>query len=783
MKQLLNYAIIWRSCGSILIPIVTLASCSNDFLPNKLKTSTTGAQQLSALADSAGNYTASMDPNGSITQFVKVPSGVIAGSAIAMPPGALSISVSVTIGQGETLASSQMSQQLGMTSNTATAAGPAVSFVPSESIMASSPFSLSIPISRSTGLGLNAAGSLDPNLVVVMFKWMKVEDGKPSYEVGMLPPKELIVSKTAVQFQTRMFGTFQIATLQQPIRDRIKQPTDEPPMLKAVAGSPLLGLWSGSCRASGSDGPGSGPGGSNPWSFDLGTTVGGSEMCSPEIIGGAPKLKLDFQSVNFNGVSPSTLNFALLKRTSSGFTPLVSTQGAATWGTLSQAELSLPLGQSEIWGNDNIVVVAPENCKFMDTSTLISTRILNYSQWAYESSTPGIPSITDTATITFNGGGTSSNYFSINAHSAGGSAYNSKLRSGDRIRILSASGVGVDVSGPASFNSIGSTLPLSNEFEIDVDTAGGFGRRFKLMSNSIYGVVTGTASLNGSISFVRVPMSFPIAGGLLNLPTFAYGLFNFMEPFLNGNGPDGPWGQGYFISSGVYGGGPYFYKVHNDPGSANFDHNLAVQSSLGATHMKPTGCRAGNFRQYALICQSAPYGTPIPSDVQAAINFVSNGGGAGTGGTGGDSEIGIQPGTMFWQRDQVKFSNNVFVYSKANFSEQNCTGKMISRLEESGSYSLGVKGADGVYPIQINMQTARAAILDPLAVTWANGNPALNCGLDDWSVAQPKDLYSTAMCSPANDDGHGPVNLKIDGTQINFQNKDGIWDDMPMTRE
>ena len=102
--------------SSLSIPLLTAAAlcptaCSDTFMSPKLQDESTLAATLTATVDEAGNYNTSLASNATTTQVMRVTDGDLAGSAIAMPPGALAISVDVTVGGGETLASGDMIQQ------------------------------------------------------------------------------------------------------------------------------------------------------------------------------------------------------------------------------------------------------------------------------------------------------------------------------------------------------------------------------------------------------------------------------------------------------------------------------------------------------------------------------------------------------------------------------------------------------------------------------------------------------------------------------------------------
>ncbi len=237
----------------LLLPFA-FTNCGESFMKSSVKNEVQGSFELAATADAAGNFTSAIDPNSTSTQVLRASSGDLFGSAIALPPGSLSINLNITIGSGETLASSDVTQQLGLSNNAASAAGPAVSFVPSQNVQASNPFTLSIPTSV-TGLALATS---DSENLVVMYKWMIVENGVTSYAIGIIPRDALTVGSKTVQFQTTKFGTFQLAITQTKITTAVSKPTAEPPILKADVSNPLVGIWT-QCQTDSNNGNNSSP--------------------------------------------------------------------------------------------------------------------------------------------------------------------------------------------------------------------------------------------------------------------------------------------------------------------------------------------------------------------------------------------------------------------------------------------------------------------------------------------------------------------------------------------
>jgi hypothetical protein len=229
----------------VLLAIFSLIGCQDSFMKQTTADKTSAIASLTSEVDAAGNVSANFDPNSSQTQVLQLNSGSIAGAAVAIPPGSLSIPVSVVVGEGESLASSSFSQQIGLTDNTISASGPSVSFIPSQNVQATNPFTLAIPFSAVTALSLNDAAG-EENLVV-MFRSIKVENGTTSYSEGVIPREQITVARDKVTFQTTNFGLFQVGVAQTKVREKIEKPAAQPPALIAEVGSPLIGVW-GQCE-------------------------------------------------------------------------------------------------------------------------------------------------------------------------------------------------------------------------------------------------------------------------------------------------------------------------------------------------------------------------------------------------------------------------------------------------------------------------------------------------------------------------------------------------------
>jgi hypothetical protein len=184
---------------------------------------------LQTTLDSEGNFVAQIDPTKAETQLMRITEGAIAGAAVAIPPAALSIPVSIMVGEGVALTTNSFSQDLGLTGNTIAAGGPSVSFTASQDVVASNPLTLSIPF----GALAFALADVDTDNLVVMYRWMTLKDGEPSYEVGVIPGDKVTRGQNKVSFQTTKFGTFQVGISETKISRPLLAATEEPPALKS----------------------------------------------------------------------------------------------------------------------------------------------------------------------------------------------------------------------------------------------------------------------------------------------------------------------------------------------------------------------------------------------------------------------------------------------------------------------------------------------------------------------------------------------------------------------
>jgi hypothetical protein len=217
--------------------LTSFAACDDNFMKSRVSDRTSTVKLMASSTDSSGNISTSFDPSSTETQVLKAGAGKVAGAALAMPQGALSIPISVTIGEGSSLVTSASTSDIGLESGSATAAGPSVSFVPSAAVEANAAFTLSIPISTTSTLALGTDVNAPENMVV-LYRVSSIENGKTVYAAGLIPKRDLTMTGKSVQFQSTKFGTFQVATTDVKIEEKIVKKVNTAPALKSALTAP-----------------------------------------------------------------------------------------------------------------------------------------------------------------------------------------------------------------------------------------------------------------------------------------------------------------------------------------------------------------------------------------------------------------------------------------------------------------------------------------------------------------------------------------------------------------
>ncbi len=172
-------------------------------------------------------------------QLLSATSGSAGGSSVLIPPGALSFDLSVTVAATTSLANSAQAGDLGIAAAIA-AAGPAVFFQPSQTVVLTQPMQISIPI-QATALMLGE----DANYAVV-YKCLGLKDGQTVTYSGLIPRSKMVIQNGLAKINVSRFGAYQVVTTSEPVTNAIEQPSTFD--IGKAPGAELLGTWEVACE-------------------------------------------------------------------------------------------------------------------------------------------------------------------------------------------------------------------------------------------------------------------------------------------------------------------------------------------------------------------------------------------------------------------------------------------------------------------------------------------------------------------------------------------------------
>lgn len=169
-------------------------------------------------------------------QLMSVSSGSLQGSSVLIPPGALTVDLSVSVSSTESIANAAQAADLGIANVAISAAGPSVLVAPSSTTELSLPMQLSIPI---TGAAL--ALDDDTENYVVVYKAYALKDGQTIQYAGLIPRAEIVIANGFAKFKTTRFGAFQVAKTSVKVETAITQPATVE--IGKKPGFDLVGGW------------------------------------------------------------------------------------------------------------------------------------------------------------------------------------------------------------------------------------------------------------------------------------------------------------------------------------------------------------------------------------------------------------------------------------------------------------------------------------------------------------------------------------------------------------
>ncbi|NBQ54914.1 MAG: hypothetical protein EBU49_15230, partial [Proteobacteria bacterium] len=153
-------------------------------------------------------------------------SSAVSGASVIFPPGSLSFSTSIILGEGSDAASADVLAQLGLDSSAVSGVGSSLYVAASDATDLIVPMSLSLPLFSSSSLFLDA----DTSRYAVAYVGIKLETKETS--VGLIPNKEITFKDGNATFETSTWGSYRLVQISEEVEkpvERVVKPTAEAP--------------------------------------------------------------------------------------------------------------------------------------------------------------------------------------------------------------------------------------------------------------------------------------------------------------------------------------------------------------------------------------------------------------------------------------------------------------------------------------------------------------------------------------------------------------------------
>jgi len=215
------------ACPAVAILIAAwTSSCLKG--PGFLKQGETQAlTSLIQTTEEAGDVTGSYSAASNRYQTILASSSsALSGASVIFPPGSLSISTSIILGEGSDAASADVLAQLGLDSSAVSGVGSSLYVSASDATDLVVPMSLSLPLFSSSSLFLDA----DTSRYAVAYVGIKLETKETS--VGLIPNKEITFKDGNATFETSTWGSYRLVQISEEVEkpvERVVKPTAEAP--------------------------------------------------------------------------------------------------------------------------------------------------------------------------------------------------------------------------------------------------------------------------------------------------------------------------------------------------------------------------------------------------------------------------------------------------------------------------------------------------------------------------------------------------------------------------
>lgn len=170
---------------------------------------------------------------------ITVDNAAIAGTSLSVPAGTFAVDTEVFFEEGEAVGGEGLVAELGLGTDVELAqAGPAVVVSASQSVDATQPFTLAIPVGDATQL-------TQTRQLVIAYRLRKAFEGDQVF-AGIITDVNL--EGSVAKFQTRFFGAYQAVYSNVQIQAPVEKISDSPIVSKATTLLPYVGRWKSPCE-------------------------------------------------------------------------------------------------------------------------------------------------------------------------------------------------------------------------------------------------------------------------------------------------------------------------------------------------------------------------------------------------------------------------------------------------------------------------------------------------------------------------------------------------------
>jgi len=179
-----------------------------------------------AVSELEGVVTGALSASLNQTQLVYASNNsAISGSHVSFPPGSIALDTTIVLGEGQSLVTTNILQELDIEDNPVAKSSVPVSITSSILLDASVPFTIALPMPDSANLWMYSILEPYANLAV-MYRVNKASSQDSSS--GIIPRNQIKIENGYAVISTSHFGVFQTVIMTKPITVAVEVPTIKP---------------------------------------------------------------------------------------------------------------------------------------------------------------------------------------------------------------------------------------------------------------------------------------------------------------------------------------------------------------------------------------------------------------------------------------------------------------------------------------------------------------------------------------------------------------------------